>query len=118
MYFCVVLCIVCFVMFSVLFVYMCTELLPLGGYPIAVKYIIPYHTLSQIFSALTLPLFMLGLTVVANHVFCMLLVHLKCCMEIWCCGLPHQLTRLSQLVQQNVFLKIMLQCSHFRCYSY
>jgi len=30
--FCVVLCIVC--------VYMCTELLPLGGYPIAVKYII------------------------------------------------------------------------------
>jgi len=32
MYFCVVLCIVC--------VYMCTELLPPGGYPIAVKYII------------------------------------------------------------------------------
>jgi hypothetical protein len=36
--FCVVLCIVC--------VYMCTELLPLGGYPIAVKYII-YHTEQQ-----------------------------------------------------------------------
>jgi len=34
--FCVVLCIVC--------VYMCTELLPPGGYPIAVKYIISYHT--------------------------------------------------------------------------
>jgi len=32
--FCVVLCVVC--------VYMCTELLPPGGYPIAVKYII-YH---------------------------------------------------------------------------
>jgi hypothetical protein len=32
--FCVVLCIIC--------VYMCTELLPLGGYPIAVKYIISY----------------------------------------------------------------------------
>ena len=32
--FCVVLCIVC--------VYMCTELLPPGGYPIAVKYIISY----------------------------------------------------------------------------
>jgi len=30
--FCVVLCIVC--------VYMCTVLLPVGGYPIAVKYII------------------------------------------------------------------------------
>jgi ABC-type uncharacterized transport system permease subunit len=43
MYFCVVLCIVCFV-FSVLFVcvYICTELLPLDGYPIAVKYIISY----------------------------------------------------------------------------
>jgi hypothetical protein len=36
--FCVVLCIVC--------VYMCTELLPPGGYPIAVKYVISYikHT--------------------------------------------------------------------------
>jgi len=33
--FCVVLCIV--------FVYMCTEILPPGGYPIAVKYIISYH---------------------------------------------------------------------------
>ena len=33
--FCVVLCIVC--------VYMCTVLLPPGGYPIAVKYIIPYQ---------------------------------------------------------------------------
>jgi len=32
--FCVVLCIVC--------VYMCTVLLPPGGYPIAVKYIISY----------------------------------------------------------------------------
>ena len=32
--FCVVLCIVC--------VYMCTELLPPGGYPVAVKYIISY----------------------------------------------------------------------------
>jgi len=38
------LCTVCFVLFSVLFVcvYMCTELLPPGGYPIAVKYIISY----------------------------------------------------------------------------
>jgi hypothetical protein len=33
--FCVVLCIVS--------VYMCTELLPPGGYPIAVKYIVSYH---------------------------------------------------------------------------
>jgi hypothetical protein len=41
MYFCVVLCVVCFVTFPVLFVvYMCTEQLPPGGYPIAVKYII------------------------------------------------------------------------------
>jgi len=39
MYFCVVLCIVC--------VYMCTELLPSGGYPIAVKYIILYHIISH-----------------------------------------------------------------------
>jgi hypothetical protein len=40
-YFCVLLRIVCFVTFSVLFfVYMCTELLPPGGYPIAVKYVI------------------------------------------------------------------------------
>jgi hypothetical protein len=38
---CVGLCIVCFVSFCVLFV--CTELLPPGGYPIAVnKYIISY----------------------------------------------------------------------------
>jgi hypothetical protein len=36
--FCVVLCIVC--------VYMCTVLLPLGGYPIAVKYIISYLIIS------------------------------------------------------------------------
>jgi len=35
MYFCVVLCIV--------YVYMCTVLLPPGGYPVAVKYIISYH---------------------------------------------------------------------------
>jgi len=47
MYFCVVLCTVCFVSFSVLFVcvYMCTELLPPGGYPIAVKYIM-YHIIN------------------------------------------------------------------------
>ena len=57
MYFCVVLCIVCFVSFSVLCVCVCvcvcvcmcvcvcvcTELLPPGGYPIAVKYIISYY---------------------------------------------------------------------------
>jgi len=43
MYFCVVLRIVCFVLFSMLFVYMCTVLLPPGGYPIAVnKYIMSY----------------------------------------------------------------------------
>jgi hypothetical protein len=51
MYFCVVLCI--FVLFYVLFVlcrslyclgvYVCTELLPPSGYPIAVKYIISYQ---------------------------------------------------------------------------
>jgi len=42
MYFCV-LCIVCFVTFPVFVcVYMCTEQLPPGGYPIAVKYI-AYH---------------------------------------------------------------------------
>jgi hypothetical protein len=35
-WFCEVLCIVC--------VYMCTVLLPPGGYPIAVKYIISYVT--------------------------------------------------------------------------
>jgi len=45
---CVVLCIVCFVSFSVLFVcaYMCTVLLPPCGYPVAVKYIISYHIIS------------------------------------------------------------------------
>ena len=42
MYFCVVLSIVCFVSFSIFCVYMCTELLPPGGYPISVKYIISY----------------------------------------------------------------------------
>jgi len=73
-------------------------------------------TLSQIFSALTLPWFMLRLTVVADQGFFMLLVHLKCCTEVLYCGLPHQVTRLSQLMQQNVFLKINLQCSHFRYY--
>ena len=41
-YFCVVLCIVGFVTFSVLFVYICTKQLPPGGYPIAVKYIISF----------------------------------------------------------------------------
>jgi len=41
--FCVVLCI--FLSFSVLF--MCTELLPPGGYPIAVKYIISYYIKSS-----------------------------------------------------------------------
>jgi len=46
MYFCVVLCIACFVSFSVFCVYMCTEQLPPGGYPIAVKYIISYHVTS------------------------------------------------------------------------
>ena len=40
--FCVVLCIVC----VCVCVYMCTELLPLGGYPIAVKYIISYHIIT------------------------------------------------------------------------
>jgi hypothetical protein len=44
-YFCVVLCIDCFVTFSVLVsVYMCTVLLPSGGYLIAVKYIIYHNT--------------------------------------------------------------------------
>jgi len=37
-FFCVVLCIVC--------EYMCTVLLPPGGYPIAVKYIISYRIIS------------------------------------------------------------------------
>jgi hypothetical protein len=40
--FCVVLCIVC--------AYMCTELLPPGGYPIAVKHTISYHIISYIVS--------------------------------------------------------------------
>ena len=41
----VVLCIVCFVSFSVFFcVYMCTEQLPSGGYPIAVNI---YHIIAQ-----------------------------------------------------------------------
>jgi hypothetical protein len=39
MCFCVVLCIVCFVVLCIVCVYMCTELLPPGGYSIAVKYI-------------------------------------------------------------------------------
>jgi len=44
MYFCVVLCIVCFVSFSVFFVCICVlNLPPPGGYPIAVKYITSYH---------------------------------------------------------------------------
>jgi len=75
-------------------------------------------TLAQTFSVLTLPWFVLRLTVVANNVFCMLLVHLECCTEIWCCGPPRQVTRLSQLVQQNVLLKKILQCSHFMYYSF
>ena len=37
--FCDVLCIFC--------VYMCTEQLPPGGYPIAVKYIISYSVISE-----------------------------------------------------------------------
>jgi len=61
MYFYVVLCIVCFCdVPCIVCVYMCTVLLPPGGYPIAVKYmiyiisnhiiyhIIPYHTISHI----------------------------------------------------------------------
>jgi hypothetical protein len=40
-YFCFIVCIVFLVTFSVL--YMCTELLPPGGYPIAVKYIINHN---------------------------------------------------------------------------
>jgi phosphatidylglycerophosphate synthase len=34
-----------------LFVYVCTELLPPGGYPIAVKYIISYHIIYYILIA-------------------------------------------------------------------
>ena len=66
--FCVILCIVCFVSFCVLFVlchsvyclfcvilcivcvYTCTVLLPPGGYPIAVKYIIYVITYLYIIS--------------------------------------------------------------------
>jgi len=39
--FCVVLRIVCFVSFSIVWVYMCTELLPPGGYPMQLN--ISYH---------------------------------------------------------------------------
>jgi hypothetical protein len=51
MQFCVVLCIsVLFYVFLCRSLYcflcMCTELLPPGGYPIAVKYIISYHIIS------------------------------------------------------------------------
>ena len=49
MYFCVVLRIVCFVTFSVLFMCICTVLMPPGGYPIAVKYVISYVSNSIIF---------------------------------------------------------------------
>jgi hypothetical protein len=45
--FCVVLCIVC--------VHMCTELLPPGGYPIAVKYIVSYHIIIR--ALLNIPIF-------------------------------------------------------------
>jgi len=38
-------CLFC-VVFCIVFVYMCTELLPPGGYPIAVKYVISYHIIS------------------------------------------------------------------------
>jgi hypothetical protein len=54
MYFCAVLCIVCFVTFSVLFVYTSSELLPPGGYPIAVKYIISYTISAAPLSTVTL----------------------------------------------------------------
>jgi magnesium-transporting ATPase (P-type) len=44
-FFCVVLCIVCFVSFCVLFcVCMCTVLLPPAGYPIAVNKYVSYRT--------------------------------------------------------------------------
>jgi len=43
MYFCVVLCIVFCDVLCIACVYMCTELLPPGGYQIAVKYIISYQ---------------------------------------------------------------------------
>ena len=45
MYFCVVL--YSFMLFYVC-VYMCTELLPPAGYPIAVKYIISYHNITTL----------------------------------------------------------------------
>jgi len=38
---CSMYCLFCVFLFIV-YLYMCTELLPLGGYAIAVKYIIPY----------------------------------------------------------------------------
>jgi len=54
MFFCVVLCIfVFYVLFvfcdvpCIVCVYMCTVLLSPGGYPIAVKYIIPYISYHQ-----------------------------------------------------------------------
>jgi len=41
MYFSIVLCIFLFcVVLRIVWMYMCTELLPPGGYPIAVKYIL------------------------------------------------------------------------------
>jgi len=45
---CVVLCIVCVdcVVLCIVCVYMCTVLLPTGGNPIGVKYIISLHALS------------------------------------------------------------------------
>jgi hypothetical protein len=42
---CSVYCLFCDVL-CIIFVYMCTELLPPGGYQIAVKYIISCHILS------------------------------------------------------------------------
>ena len=62
--FCVFLCIVC--------VYMCTELLPPGGYPIAVKYIISYiisyHIISYHIIELKIWLFILCLLWLKNCV--------------------------------------------------
>jgi len=46
---------VCFVSFSVLCVYMCTVLLPPGGYPIAVKYIISYPAETQTVCPVRMP---------------------------------------------------------------
>ena len=52
-YFCVVLCILCCSMYRlfcdvlcIVCVFVCTVLLPPGGYPIVVKYIISYHIIS------------------------------------------------------------------------